>query len=358
MFSKILKLKENWVVFYDLFSKNGNGDSIKPIAEELRRQKPEYKFFFVSKTLKQIDMADEIIKPHTLRFNYILARAKYLISPMGFPKNKKREGQIWVQTWHGTPLKKLYLSREDTKKFRKDVKQFAQADFFCASCDFCHEAFKEALLLKEEQFINSGLPRNDILINHNPELINEVKQKLGIPHNKKVLFYCPTWRRYDYKATLPMNLEKMKSELAEDYCLLIRSHVGKHQWVDENNNPIEVNDNEFCFNVAEYPEIAHLYLISDVLITDYSSAMFDFGILNRPQIFYAYDLEQYKKEFQLYFDYNAIIPGAMAVNTEELINCVKNSEDFSQKQNEFKEKFCKYEKGNASKIIVDAMLKK
>ena len=358
MLNKIKKLNDNWVIFYDLFSKNGNGDSIRPIAEELRKQRPDMKFFFVSKTLKYIDMADEIIKPHTLRFNYVMYKAKYLLSPMGFPKKNKREGQVWVQTWHGTPLKKLYLSREDTQKFRKDVKQYEKADFFCISCDFCKTAFSEAMLIKEEQFLPSGLPRNDILSNYDENLINSVKEELKLPKDKKVLFYCPTWRRYDFKAVLPFDMQKMREALGDEYCLLIRSHAGKHQWVDCNDNPVDVEDGKFCFNVANYPDISHLYLVSDIHITDYSSSMFDYGILERPQIFYAYDLAQYEKEFQLYFDYKDVICGDMPVNTDELIDAVKNLQPDYEKIKAFKNRFCTYEKGDAAKKVIEAMLAK
>jgi len=355
----MLKINENWIVFFDLFSKNNNGDSIRPIAEELRRQRPDFKFFFTSKHLKQVDMADEVIKPHTLKFNYVLAKSKYLVSPMGFPRNKKkRDGQIWVHTWHGTPLKKLDLSVEVTPKAKREVKQFEQTDLFCSSCEFCHEAFFEAMNIKEEQFIDSGLPRNDILQNYTPELIKEIKAKLNLPKDKKILFYCPTWRRYDYKANLPMDIKKMKQELGNEYCLLIRSHVGKHQWVDENDKPIIVEDGEFCFNVGNYPEISHLYLISDIHITDYSSSMFDFAILNRPQIFYAYDLDKYQKDFPLYLDYQEIVPGPVPINTDELIESIKNPKDYSKEQEEFKNRFCTYEKGDAAKKVVDEMLKR
>ena len=105
MLKNLLKLEENWVVFFDLFSKNGNGDSIRPIAEELRKRRPDMKFFFCDKKknrLKYIDMADEIITEKTLRFKYVCSKAKYIISPMGFPnKGKKRKGQILIYTLLG-----------------------------------------------------------------------------------------------------------------------------------------------------------------------------------------------------------------------------------------------------------------
>lgn len=361
-FEKLLKLEENWVVFFDLFSKNGNGDSIRPLAEELRKQRPDMKFFFCDKKknrLEHIDMADEIITEKTFRFNYVCSKAKYIISPMGFPNGgKKRKGQVFVQTWHGSAIKKLYLSRDsEDKKYKKYAKQFVNTDFFCTQADVHSKNLAEALDLPFDKFVNTGLPRNDILFNATDAFKQNLKKKLGLPEDKKVILYCPTWRRYDYKAQLPFDLAKMKKELGDEYVLLLRSHVGKHTWVDKNNKPIEIFDNEFSFNGGDYPECTHLYVISDLMITDYSSSVFDYAITRKPQILYIYDYEDYKKEFNLYFDYNEFAPFPKPINDEQLIDAIKNYPNINDAYEDFIKNYVSYENGNATKQIIKKSIK-
>ena len=126
----LIPLNKHWIIFYDTFSKTGNGDSIKPFAIELRKQKTYMKFFFVSREKKDIPMADEVLIINSRRYKFVLNRAKYLFSPMSIPK-QKRNGQIYVMFWHGSPLKKLYLSRNKSIESLNYTKPFKEVDFFC-----------------------------------------------------------------------------------------------------------------------------------------------------------------------------------------------------------------------------------
>ena len=363
MLNSLFKLEENWVVFYDLFSKNGIGDSIRPIAEELRRRRPDMKFFFCTKAKKKyrlshIDMADELLVIGSLRFNYVCSKAKYIVSNMSFPnKGKKRKGQVFIATWHGCGVKKGFLSRDKNNiKFQKYAKQFESADAFCLQGESTRPHLMETFNLKSEQFIESGLPRNDILFKDNEDFKLELKKKLNLPLDKKVILYCPTWRRYDHKAVLPFDLENFKEKLKDEYVFLIRSHVGKHTWVDSKNRPINLFDNEFTFDGGAYPESTHLYLITDVFVSDYSSAVYDFAITRKPQIFYIYDLDEFSKEFGLFYDLRTFSPFPKAETEEELLNSIKNLNIDEKDYEEFLNTHLSYEKGNASQIIVDKML--
>ena len=364
MLEKLLKIEDNWVIFFDLFSKSGNGDSVYPVAQELRKRRPDMKFFFCTNPKNKkdfIEMADEILVEKSLRFKYVCAKAKYMVSPMGFPRMKKRKGQVLVQTWHGSPLKKLYLSKDAAnKKYLKYTRNFRDTDMFCSQGDFHNGNLAEAFNLKSEQIMNTGVPRNDILFSADEKFKTDLKKELGLPCDKKVLFYCPTWRRYDRKSVLPFDLQALKEKLGDKYCILIRSHVGKHIWVDENNKQIKLFDNEFSFDGGNYPEVTHLYLISDVLISDYSSSIFDFAITGKPQIFYAYDLEEYEAEFGLYFNYKDFIIGDLCTNTAELTDAVisldQYDEKYRKKYKTFQTQYLPAEKGTASKQVVDFML--
>ena len=316
------------------------------------------KFFFCDSKkhkLSNIDLADEIITKGTLRFLWVTHKAKYIFTPMSLPNNgKKRKGQIIISTWHGSPIKKLYLSRdENNKKYQRYVKQFQSTDFFCMQGLKPTKLLMEAFNLKESQIINSGLPRNDILFNSTEEFKINLKEKLGLPKDKKVILYCPTWRRYDWKDVFPFDINRFKKELSDEYVMLIRSHIGKHKWIDENGTPIEIFDNEFSFNGGEYPEVTHLYLISDILISDYSSAIFDFALTGKPEILYIYDYDDYKKEFGLYFDYDNFSPFPKVKTQEELLNAVKNYRVNKNEYESFVSEFMEYEQGNAVNQILD-----
>lgn len=349
----LIPLHDDWVVFYDTFSKSGNGDSILPLAIELRRRKPYMRFFFVSNTPRDIEMADEVLVIGSPRYDYVMERAKYLFSPMDVP-NGKRKGQIWVMTWHGAPLKTIGLLRQDNATMRKHVKTFRNCDYFCNTASVFKDLLKKSFDLTDNVFVNTGLPRNDILLCADKDNIAaSVRKKLGIPKNKKVLFYCPTWRRTDWHQPMPFDMKKLEKSLGDEYVLLIRSHVGKHTWIDKDGKDINSLNDDFCIDVADYNNLSELYLITDVFITDYSSAIFDFSLLERPQILFAYDLEQYIAEIGLTMDYYKFSPFPIAKTQDELLDVIKNSS--KQKTNnlhKFKQKYTEYDIGTASKQIL------
>jgi CDP-glycerol glycerophosphotransferase len=350
---------ENWVVFFDLFSKNGNGDSIRPVAEELRRQRPDMKFIFVSKKKKmKIDMADDVIVHRSknpfeiLKYHHVISHAKYLVSPMGFPNVKKRKGQFWLQTWHGNVIKSTYLHKEDTPKMRKKMAIYKNADAWCTCSEATTEVYMKTFGLECGIFIKTGLPRNDILFAAPGNV------QIDIPEDKKVMFYCPTWRNAKYKMPFMLDIARLKEKFGQDYVLLIRAHVGKHDWIDADGKPFDIND-DFVIDVGQYPNISELYLASDIFITDYSSAVFDFALTKKPVILFAYDLEDYKQNTGFCIDYENEMPGPIVFNNDELIDAIENigTQD-TQKYAAFLEKFCKYETGNAANLVVEELLKR
>ena len=351
-------IENKWIIFYDTFSKNGNGDSIKPIAQMLKKLAPnDFKFFFVSKKKCNIDIADEVLVENTFRMEEIEERAKYVVSSMNLPRIK-RKGQVFIMTWHGMPLRKIYLDIADTKSVRFYVEQFKNVDYFCSKCEKNTDILSKAFDIKKDIFIKSGLPRNDALFYKEESFMNEIKNKLGIDKTKKVLLYCPTWRNSNKKMELALDLSLLKECIAENYVILIRSHVGKHTWVGDKTKYI--NDN-FCIDVGKIEDITDLYRICDVLITDYSSVIFDFAITEKPMVFYSYDLDQYSANIGFYLDYETDLPGPIVKNTKELIMTldekVLNSVELKVKRQIFKKKFCSYENGTSTKQIIDLILK-
>ena len=176
--------------------------------------------------------------------------------------------------------------------------------------------------------------------------------------NKKIILYAPTWRddefyeKGQYKFSLRLNLDKLKESLGEEYILLVRTHYFIADKLD-------LSDYKgFAVDVSRYDDIAELYLISDILITDYSSVFFDFANLRRPILFYTYDLDKYQNMLRgFYIDIHTEVPGPLVFTTEEIIDKIKNidklNEEYKERYDEFYERFCSIDDGNASKRIVE-----
>ena len=286
-------------------------------------------------------------------------------------KNKKAK---YVQTWHGTPLKKLALDMEymdmngsqDIERYHQEFRDNSLLwQYLISQNPFSSEIFRSAFDFRGEM-LEIGYPRNDILINrNNAEDIDEIKGRFNIPKDKKIILYAPTWRdnqyhdNNEYKFATEMDFDKMHKELGDEYTLIVKFHYLVKEnidWSRYDNFVIECD--------AEW-DIQELYLISDMMITDYSSVMFDYSILKRPMIFFAYDLDNYKNNLRgFYFDMFEEVPGPICQTNEEMIEFIKNytEEDyqtqFGEKYKKWSEKFNPFDDGNASKKVIELIRNK
>ena len=189
----------------------------------------------------------------------------------------------------------------------------------------------------------------------------EIKRKLGISIEKKVILYAPTWRDDDfykvgqYKFKFQFDLNKMKERFGSEFVLLTRMHY----LVAESFDFKAYGD--FVKDVSLYPDIADLYLVSDMLITDYSSVFFDYANLNRPIIFFMYDLFDYRDRLRgFYFDIEEEKPGPIVENEHDLFDAIEyaaeNGHISKAAFNKFYEKFCYLEQGVSAKRVVDRLL--
>ncbi|RIM56428.1 CDP-glycerol glycerophosphotransferase family protein, partial [Staphylococcus arlettae] len=157
--------------------------------------------------------------------------------------------------------------------------------------------------MSPDDILEIGYPRNDILVNraNDEALQQEIREELNIPEGKKIVMYAPTWRddefikKGKYTFELKIDLPKLQAALGDDYVILLRMHYLIANAMDLNGFE------DFAIDVSHYDDISRLYLISDALITDYSSVMFDYGILKRPQFFFAYDIEKYDKNLRGFY---------------------------------------------------------
>lgn len=359
-------VKKNLYLFESFLGKT-YGDSPRYIYEYLRKHDEgtdnEYVWVIDNKDAK-IPGKHKQVKPLSLKYFYYTARAGVLVNNMRQPSwYIKRDGVKFVETWHGTPLKKLVFDMDEVHSASPRYKMtfYKQSriwDYLISDNAFSTECFKSAFLFPEDKIIELGYPRNDLLYGADrDERAAAVKEKLGIPKDKKVVLYAPTWRDDDYygpgqyKFDLPLDL-KMMRKLKDKYFFVLRTHyfIADHLQISE-------EDKDFVMDQSRYNDIGELYLISDILITDYSSVFFDFANLRRPILFFTYDLEKYASVLRgFYFDMTTGCPGPLLKTNEEVLDALENidrvSAEYRDKYEDFCNKFCYLDDGNASERIV------
>lgn len=354
---------------FESFGGRQFSDSPKAIYEALLSINPAAKTIWsIDKSLKKEFKKNNLayVVNGSIKWAIYFARSQFWISnarlPLWFQKSSYTK---YIQTWHGTPLKKLGLDIDKvsmpgttTKKYRRNfVREANKWDVLISPNQYSTKIFRSAFSYKGKIF-EAGYPRNDKLIYANQKAyIDEMKTVLGLPKNKKIILYAPTWRDNDYikkgqyNFKLPLQLDRLKSELGDDYVLVIRMHYLIA-------NQIDITGYEdFIYNLSSYPDISDLYLVSDLLITDYSSVFFDYAILKKPIIFYAYDLDYYADHLRgFYLDYFNDLPGSIVQTTAALIQEIKNPTDKEAAYHEFYEQFCKTHDGKAAMKIAQFLL--
>ncbi len=359
-----LKLKDNWVLCESFFGKYYS-DNPKYIYEYISSNYPDkFKFIWVvDKKRTKIPFKHIKVKRFSIRYIYYLARCKYYVFNSRQPEwVVKREGNIFLQTWHGTPLKRLAFDQEEVTSasamYKKQIYNQSRAwDYMIAPNKFSGEIFRRCFLF-DKVMLDTGYPRNDILHSKDrEERAGLIKRELRLPTDKKIILYAPTWRddefyaKGKYKFSLQLDLKLLKENLSKDYIILVRTH-----YYVADNLDLDGLEN-FAFNVSKYDDIAELYLISDVLITDYSSVFFDYGNLLRPIIFYMYDLDKYRDVLRgFYIDIEEELPGPMLLTSEEVLEAIHNIEqtaqEYKEKYEKLYEKYCSWETGNSSEKVV------
>ena len=387
-FSKLLEMDNMWrikaAIYYKIFNKKeinqkqiifcsfrGDyySDSPKYLYEYLYENYPDefdYVWVLNDKNVK-VPGNPKKVKRFSLDFYKEVARSKYwVINGRQSVVLAKRKDQIIVSTWHGTPLKKLgldignvYTRDPFLKHSYIDVSK--EWDYLISPNRYTTDILKSSFGYEREIF-ESGYPRNDILYNADENKVNEIKSKLNLPNDKKIILYAPTWRDDEFvdigsvKFKLQLELDKLKEALSDEYIVLVRTHY----FISNNLDLGGVED--FAVDVSRYDDIAELYLIADILITDYSSVFFDYANLKRPILYYTYDLEKYENVLRgFYLDIHEEVPGPLLKTTEEVIDSIKNIEslkdEYMDKYDAFYERFCSIEDGNASKRIVEKVWK-
>jgi len=360
---KKLPVQENKIVFESGLGKQ-YGDSPRYIYEELRRLGSTHQVIWVHN--KRLYLGDDhvnVIKRLSPRYFYHLATAKYWVNNQNFPHYMtRRKETTYIQTWHGTPLKKMLFDLEeihgrDAGYVDRVTRSIQQWSVLLSPSSYATAIFKSAFQY-EGTILESGYPRNDLFFADATKKVDDLRAQLNISPDKKVILYAPTFRDhhalgngkffFDY----PFEFSRVAEALGDDYVFLIRTHV-----LVTKKPKIPSEYREQFLDVTNYPDIQELYLLTDLLITDYSSVFFDFANLNRPVLFYAYDLELYRDTLRgFYLDYQKDLPGPIIEEElsfyEALATIPSWSKDYQIKLDHFRETFCAKEDGLAANRVV------
>ncbi len=359
---RIFPVKDNSISFVSDKNQSFN-DDFRYIYREFKSRSQNNDFTY-----------NYIIKNNiSLKNIYTLARSNYIfLNDNFFPlayMNISRKTKV-IQLWHGAGgFKKFGYST--TSKDDKDLinlirKSSTKTDFlFITSKNYKHD-FAEAFQIDEEKIFPLGMARLDYFAPENlkEENIEKIKSNFEKTYpkvkNKKIILYAPTFRETsEFNNVFKyFDFKEFEMELGGDYVLLLRLHPRMYQFGQDNNLLEEVLKLDNIYDLTDYPSIEELMLISDILITDYSSLMVEYTILNKPIILFAYDLDNYlKNERGFYIDYKNDVPGVIVKTTRDLINTIK-SENFNiNRLEEFKNLQFDNLDGKASERIVDFVLK-
>ena len=344
-------------------------DSPRYLYEELvRRGSPMRKIWAYHGKIHTDDLRTEVVERLSVAYFWHLARAKYWVNSQNFPYYlKRRPDGVFVQTWHGTPLKRMLrdvaeVHGRDDGYIDRMLQAAAQWSVLVSPSPYASKAIGGAYGYTGP-VLELGYPRNDSLLAENrDELAERVRRRLGLPAGKRYVLYAPTFRddqvtnrkgRFGFE--LPFDLTRAVERLAPDTVLLLRMHVVVSSVIEI---PVELQGR--VVDVSAYSEIQDLYLISDAVVTDYSSVFFDYALMRRPIVFYAYDLDDYRDRLRgFYLDYPADLPGPVVTSEDELYDALNDlpgvQARFAERYEAFLARFAPADDGHAAARVVDAV---
>lgn len=361
---KFIPIKNNKVILWSNSFKD-YGCNPKYIANYLSENYKNKKFDIIYVLNNNVEIPNDfpknirIVRYFSKQYLYELLTAKVIITNHRIPEYyyfDKRKGQIYIQTWHSsTRLKKIEkdaigdLSDEYIKFAMEDSKK---CDAIISGSEFSTNIFKNSFWYNGK-ILEFGTPRSDILFEEKDEITRKIKEYYQIEQDKKLLIYAPTFRKDKSLDVYNLDFNRLNLILEEKYnckwAILVRLHP--------NLSNIEYNTNKInnIFDVSKYSDIQELLVASDILITDYSSCMFDFGLIKKPCFLYTPDLNKYlETERKLYFDINDL-PFTYSQTNEELIHNIRNFDknNYENECNKFLKYIGTFENGNSTKKICE-----
>lgn len=360
-FITILKLfikPSDNIILFNSFGGKKFDDSTKSIYDEMIKDSrfDNYEFIWAFHEPEKFDIpVGRKIKVDTFEYYKIALKARCWISNSSIERGLRFKGKntYYFNTFHGTPIKIMGSDiKSDNKSFGPNSKK-SLVDNYTSQSEYEAEIFSRVFNADRDKFLIYGLPRNDRLAKYTEEEVKDIKQKLSIPLDKKVILYAPTFREYERNSKfecvidIPIDFNKWESILGGEYVFLLRAHYEVVEVLNRDET------SKFVYNVSNYPSLNDLMIASDLLISDYSSIFFDYSIMNKPMLCYAYDYDKYSESRGMYFDIRDEIQGG-SLTEDEIIEKLSNLDEKNNlaKVKKFRKKYVE-SYGNATKLSVD-----
>lgn len=299
----------------------------------------------------------EKVRMDTPAFFHALLSSRVWVSNTGMDRGigLTRKKTVKVETWHGAPLKKI-CGEEHTGSMGGQRERYGgrgERIIRCAQSEYDRDIFQRLFRAEKSDFLLCGLPRNDALLRYTPEDVKKIRAQLCIPAGKRVILYTPTYREYlldehnDTYIAPPMDLAKWERLLGEEYVLLFRAHYAV-------TAALKLTESDFVRDVSAYPTLNDLYAAADIMISDYSSTFFDYAILERPMLCFAYDLEEYEEKRGLYLDLEETLPCPVDREVDTLLERIQSldTDAYSRRAKEFHRRFTPHD-GHAARAVVE-----
>ena len=356
---RLLPLKKKTIVFESYWGRQASSNPLA-LYDYVDANHPEYECIWSVNDLRiPVAGKGKRVLTNSLPYFYYMARASFFVNNVNFvDAYEKRRGQIEIQTMHGTPLKTLGLDVKADFPTEESVKSFLRRcgrwDYLIVQSPKVEEITKSCYAF-DRTFLRTGYPRNDeLMLRNTTEEQRHLKQAMGIDPDTKLVLYAPTWRtsgRFD----LQLDFNQLADAFGDGYTFALRRH---HLAMPGFTHQFRMGD---AVDLTFEKSIDDVLLATDVLITDYSSLMFDFALLHRPMLFFVYDLEAYRDELRGFnIDLETEAPGPLAKTTEEIIDELRKleSEDANVSLDAFIQTYLPYETGHASHDVFEQVIAK
>ncbi|XZH79347.1 CDP-glycerol glycerophosphotransferase family protein (plasmid) [Clostridium perfringens] len=296
------------------------------------------------------------------KFLYNVATSKYILLDDFYPKiysfSLRKDVEL-VQLWHACGAFKTFgfsrLGKKGGPKIRsKNHRNYTKA---IVSSEKLRKHYAEGFGISVDNVVSTGVPRTDIFFDeeYKRKKMDELYGKYPILRDKKVIMFAPTFRGNGQKTAYydfdKFDIEKMFNEFGKEYVVIMKLHpfVKDVPKIDEKYS-------DFIIDLSAEREINDLLFISDILITDYSSVCFEYSLLNRPMIFFAYDMEAYIASRDFYYPYKSFVPGPIVRDTDGIVNVIKKGDFKLEKLESFRNKFFDHFDGKSTERVVDMIL--
>jgi len=353
---RVLPLQPDLAVFASYWFR-GYACNPRAIYEKMRELAPGVRgIWVVERGVKLPDGIETVVAGSRAYFR-LLARATYFVNNVNYPNHwQKRKGQVHLQTHHGTPLKRMGLDLKDAigqgqrTNFRLLLRRASQWDYSLSSNRLTTLVWERVYPIPYTT-LEYGYPRNDRLANATPADVAAARAELDVPDGVRILLYAPTHREYERSYRSLLDTVRLAESLGEQWVVLSRAH-----YFYDTGQPVGSLAGGRVIDVTSHSSIEQLCIAADVLVTDYSSVMFDYAVLDRPVVIYAPDWETYRLLRGTYFDLVAEPPGVVCVTEEEVADAITSgayaSDVAAKARRVFRSRFCAWDDGHAAERVV------